>query len=648
MAETESAAADVAAVDVAADPESHLKRKSNDIGWQWGRLFDPNNYSKVKCLLCGHESSGGINRFKQHLACEGTGVLHCPKVTPEIKQKCKEDLDRPRKKKRDKAQAEADLRGGVVIAGREESEAESKAGSSSASDGSAASSQKLGPMDRWARLIDPKATREEAKRQQNINEALWKERTHQVQQYVARWIYNHGIAFNAIDNNEFIEMVEAIGCFGPGFRPPSQHDLREKLLVEEHARMKSLLQEREEGKNKNGCSVMTDAWTDMKRSIMNVCTHTDEGASFMKSKEMSDASHTSKVIFKIVDKAIDELGAENVVQVVTDNASNNMGAKTLMLEKRLNIFWSSCATHTINLMLQGIGNLPRFKKTVDQAKAFTIFVYGHHRTLACMRSFTKEKDIIRPGVTRFATNYLTLQSLMDKKDALRKMVVDAKWEEIPDVKSRKGKDATATMLSTPFWKSVALCLKVFEPLVRLLRLVDGDVKPAMGFLYGELIKGKKEVKEAFGNVEKNYKDVMAIVDKKMKNRLDSPLHVAAYMLNPYYSYKEASIFDDPNVMEKFMLCCETYFKGDEEKEYLAVNEDFDKFRTRQGSFGKKMARSCEKFEFSPGIVLISAVSFTLFLNVYFILTNLLHFILNVSILVEALWRWSTNFAAYGY
>jgi len=119
MAETESAAADVAAIDVAADPESHLKRKSNDIGWQWGRLFDPNNYSKVKCLLCGHESSGGINRFKQHLACEGTGVLHCPKVTPEIKQKCKEDLDRPRKKKRDKAQAEADLRGGVVIAGRE-------------------------------------------------------------------------------------------------------------------------------------------------------------------------------------------------------------------------------------------------------------------------------------------------------------------------------------------------------------------------------------------------------------------------------------------------------------------------------------------------------------------------------------------------
>ena len=67
-------------------------------------------------------------------------------------------------------------------------------------------------------------------------------------QYIARWVYTHGIPFNAVDNDEFIEMVEAIGCFGPGFRPPSQHDLREKLLVEEHARMKSMLQEREEGK----------------------------------------------------------------------------------------------------------------------------------------------------------------------------------------------------------------------------------------------------------------------------------------------------------------------------------------------------------------------------------------------------------------
>ena len=122
-------------------------------------------------------------------------------------------------------------------------------------------------------------------------------------------------------------MVEAIGQFGPGFQPPTQHDFWGKLLEEEHARTKSLLQDREDEKIKHGCSIMTDAWTDMKRSIMNLCTNTSEGTTFLMSKEMSNQSHTSEVIYELVDKAIEDVGAENVVQIVTDNASNNMGAK---------------------------------------------------------------------------------------------------------------------------------------------------------------------------------------------------------------------------------------------------------------------------------------------------------------------------------
>jgi hypothetical protein len=93
-----------------------------------------------------------------------------------------------------------------------------------------------------------------------------------------------------------------------------------------------------------------------------------------------------------------------------------------------------------------------------------------------------------------------------------------------------------------------------------------------------------------------------------------------------------------------MLCCETFFKGSEEKEFLAVNEDFDNYRTKQGSYGKKMARSCERFEFRPGTILFISADILL---LHFIFTNRVHFILNVSILVETLWRWSTKFAMYG-
>jgi hypothetical protein len=56
-------------------------------------------------------------------------------------------------------------------------------------------------------------------------------------------------------------------------------------------------------------------------------------------------SHTIEVIFEMMDKTINELEADNVVHVVKDNASNNMAAKTLLLEKRPNIFRNTCATH---------------------------------------------------------------------------------------------------------------------------------------------------------------------------------------------------------------------------------------------------------------------------------------------------------------
>jgi hypothetical protein len=79
------------------------------------------------------------------------------------------------------------------------------------------------------------------------------------------------IPFNASDNDEFKQMCEAIGQFGAGLEPPTQYDLRERLLEEEYARTRSLLlQEHEAKKMKNGCSVMTNAWLDRKtRSIMN-------------------------------------------------------------------------------------------------------------------------------------------------------------------------------------------------------------------------------------------------------------------------------------------------------------------------------------------------------------------------------------------
>ncbi|XP_076960197.1 uncharacterized protein LOC143636506 [Bidens hawaiensis] len=343
-------------------------------------------------------------------------------------------------------------------------------------------------------------------------------------------------------------MLEAIGQFGCALPPPTRYEMGETYLKKEVDRTTNLLKPYKEEWKTNGCTIMTDAWSDRKiRSIMNLCVNSKLGTIFLSSTESSDEAHMSEHIYEYVEACIKEVGPENVVQIVTDNASNNMGAAKLLNEKRPTIVWTSYATHTITLMLEGIAMLPRYQKVITKAKALTVFIYAHHKTLAMMRNFTKKRDIVRPGVTRFASAFLTLQSLADKKAQLKQMFTSDEWEKCKFSKTVKGKSAYNTVLNTSFWTGVALCLKVFAPLVKFLRMVDADWKPSMGFIYSEIKSAEEEIKNALGNNKKDYQPVLDIISKKMRNRLDTKLHLTAYLLNPFYLYNNSEILDDINV-----------------------------------------------------------------------------------------------------
>ncbi|KAJ9544512.1 hypothetical protein OSB04_024219 [Centaurea solstitialis] len=191
-----------------------------------------------------------------------------------------------------------------------------------------------------------------------------------------------------------------------------------------------------------------------------------------------------------------------------------------------------------------ISDIQRYKKVLLQAKKFTVFVYAHHKTLSLMRHFTKKRDIVRPGVTRFASVFLTLQSLAAKKSQLRQMFTSEDWDKCKFSKTVKGKATYATVVSPSFWAGITLCLKVFAPLVKVLRMVDADWKPSMGFIYGELKKAKKEIIDALGNNKNAYEPVIGIIEAKMKDRLDTCLHLTAYLLNPFYLYNNEEAQND--------------------------------------------------------------------------------------------------------
>ena len=95
-------------------------------------------------------------------------------------------------------------------------------------------------------------------------------------------------------------------------------------------------------------------------------------------------------IANILCQAIEEVGHQNVVQVVTNNAKNCRAVGLLIEEKYPHIFWTPCAVHSLNLMLQKIGSkIEWIKQVYADAEDIQMFVNTHRMSQGIFRQFSK-------------------------------------------------------------------------------------------------------------------------------------------------------------------------------------------------------------------------------------------------------------------
>lgn len=403
--------------------------------WAFGEKLVANDTNRIKCNYCKQTVNGGITRFKHHLAGWKGNVKPCPQVPADIKAKADSALNSNLASKRAKsAKLQASL--DEVVIGVHDDEVEYSAVHTTGS---------KGPMDQFVHA-SAESSKGKNLQQSTIESKYKKKARDEAAVYIARWAYENGIPFNAICNSSFQQMAHAIGLCGPGMKIPTFYELREKILRTEVERTKEMLVTFTQTCKLNGCTIMTDAWTDRKgRSVMNIMIHCSSGVAFWLSKNVSSSTHDGKFIFDFLDEAIDSPespGEENILQIVTDSASNNMAAAKLMALKRPKLFWTSCAAHTINLLLQDIGKLKPIKSAISLGRQLSIFIYGHTISLDMFRESTKElnsHELIRPGVTRFATAFLSLESILEKKNQLRVLFTSAKWVATKLASSAGGK-----------------------------------------------------------------------------------------------------------------------------------------------------------------------------------------------------------------
>jgi hypothetical protein len=113
-----------------------------------------------------------------------------------------------------------------------------------------------------------------------------------------------------------------------------------------------------------------------------------------------------------MDELIQEIGLYNVVQIITDNATNYVVAGRFLMESHRSLFWTPCDAHCIDLMLENMGKTSFIKELIDQARSVPKFIYNHTFVLSLMKRHTKNKELRRPAITHFATNLITLHSLL--------------------------------------------------------------------------------------------------------------------------------------------------------------------------------------------------------------------------------------------
>ena len=84
---------------------------------------------------------------------------------------------------------------------------------------------------------------------------------------------------------------------------------------------------------------MSDGWTDDRsRTILNFLITYPKATMFLKSVDASDQVKNAQLLFRLLDEIVMEVEAENVVQVITDNASNYVAAGNMLEEKHPTIW----------------------------------------------------------------------------------------------------------------------------------------------------------------------------------------------------------------------------------------------------------------------------------------------------------------------
>ncbi|KAJ9145619.1 hypothetical protein P3X46_027982 [Hevea brasiliensis] len=404
----------------------------------------------------------------------------------------------------------------------------------------------------------------------------------QVKKSIGRFFYETGIDFSVANSPSFERMLNAtLGCGQVTI--PTLLELKGWILWDEVKEMQEYVKKIRHSWASTGCSILLDGWVNEKgQNLVSFVVECPEGPIYLHSADVSAIINDVNALQLLLDRAIEEVGIDNVVQIVACSTTGWVGTVgKQFMDRRRTVFWSVSTSHCIKLILEKIGTLVGIRGILDKAKIITKFIYGRGEILKLMRNHTHSYDLIKPSKMKFVVPFLTLENIVSEKKNLKKMFVSSEWRTSVWASVPEGMTVAHLMEDLSFWTGAEMTLKATVPLLRVLSLIAEADKPQVGYIYETMDQAKETIREEFKNKKSQYIPFWKIIDEIWDTYLHSPLHAAGYYLNPSLFYS-TDFYSDPEVAFG-LLCCIVRMVPDQHTQDL-ISLQLDEYRHARGAF----------------------------------------------------------------
>ncbi|KAL1226374.1 hypothetical protein V5N11_020228 [Cardamine amara subsp. amara] len=443
-----------------------------------------------------------------------------------------------------------------------------------------------------------------------VNKAFQIEAREQCDGEIARMFYTGGLSFNLARNPHYRSSYVRASKL-PGYVPPGYNSLRTTLLQKERKNIDTHLQPLKNTWKQKGVSICSDGWSDpQRRPIFNLIAANESGPMMLRAINSQGETKSGEMIADLLIECIKEVGHDDVVQIVTDNASNCVKAGSLISAKFPTIFWTPCVVHTLNLALKNIcapslttrNNEDVYeacywiKSLSEDVNWIKKFIMNHGMRLVM---FTEHCDLklLTIASTRFASTVVMLKRFKKIKTGLQQMVISPKWDDYKEDGAGRASAVKKKILDEIFWDEIEYALSFTLHIYSVIRAADTD-RPSLHLVYEWWESMIHEVKKAIFKRERKQLDDDSVFWNAIHSILTSrwsksntPLHCFAHSLNPKYYSSEwlgeennrKAQHQDLEVTRERKNCIMKYFPNQDERR--EVNVEYSNFSLCLEDFG---------------------------------------------------------------